>query len=58
MTAFQTPMIAMRRLDGNIDSEVHLEGLVAKPDPTTGHVLIPATFVLAMLQAGYFWSNT
>jgi hypothetical protein len=42
----------MKRADGTLDSEVHFEGHVVKPDQT-GVVLIPAEFVLAMMMAGY-----
>lgn len=49
-------LVAMRRADGAMDSEVHLDGLVVKPDET-GVVQIPAEFVMSMLNAGYEWSS-
>ena len=45
-------LVAMKRADGALDSEVHFEGHVVKPDPT-GVVMIPSEFVLSMLLAGY-----
>ena len=45
-------LVAMRRADGEADSEVHFAGHVVKPDQT-GVVLIPSEFVLAMMMAGY-----
>jgi hypothetical protein len=45
-------LIAMKRANGEMDSEVHFEGHVVKPDQA-GVVLIPAEFVLSMLLAGY-----
>jgi hypothetical protein len=46
------PLIAMRKADGPMDSEVHFAGHVAKPDQD-GVVLIPSEFVIALLMAGY-----
>jgi hypothetical protein len=46
-------LIAMKRADGSLDSEVHFAGHVVKPDYETGVVRIPAEFVLAMMMAGY-----
>jgi hypothetical protein len=45
-------LIAMKRADGTMDSEVHFAGHVVRPDQA-GVVLIPAEFVLSMLLAGY-----
>ncbi len=45
-------LVAMKRADGGLDSEVHFEGHVVKPDPT-GIVMIPSEFVLSMMMAGY-----
>jgi hypothetical protein len=45
-------LVAMKRADGGLDSEVHFEGHVVKPDQT-GVVLIPSDFVLSMMMAGY-----
>jgi hypothetical protein len=47
-----SPLISMRRADGAVDSEVHIEGFIIKPDEA-GIVLIPANHVIAMLMAGY-----
>ncbi len=45
-------LVAMKRADGGVDSEVHFEGHVVKPDQN-GVVMIPSEFVLAMMMAGY-----
>ena len=50
-------LVAMRRAAGTVDSEVHFEGHVVKPDQT-GVVLIPAEFVLSMMMAGYVHTPT
>jgi hypothetical protein len=46
-------LVAMQRADGSLDSEVHCEGHVIKPDPKTGVVMIPAEHTLSMMKAGY-----
>jgi hypothetical protein len=46
-------LVAMRRADGTMDSEVHFAGHIVRPDHQTGVVLIPAEFVLSMMMAGY-----
>jgi hypothetical protein len=48
--------VAMRRQDGAIDSELHLDGLVVKADDT-GLVRIPSQFVLSLMNAGYVWAE-
>jgi hypothetical protein len=46
-------LVAMKRPDGAVvDSEVHFEGHVVKPDQN-GVVLIPSEFVVSMFLAGY-----
>lgn len=45
-------LVAMQRADGSLDSEVHCDGYVTKPDPD-GVVMIPAEHVLSMMKAGY-----
>ena len=45
-------LVAMKRADGSLDSEVHCEGHVIKPDQN-GVVLVPAEHVLSMMMAGY-----
>jgi hypothetical protein len=45
-------LIAMQRADGSLDSEVHCEGHVIKPDQN-GVVMIPAEHVISMMKAGY-----
>jgi hypothetical protein len=45
-------LIAMQRADGSLDSEVHCEGHVIKPD-RNGVVMIPAEHVISMMKAGY-----
>jgi hypothetical protein len=50
-------LVEMRRADGKIDSEIHFEGHVVKPDET-GVVRIPAEFVLSMMMAGYVHTPT
>ena len=49
-------LVAMARADGTMDSEVHIEGFIIKPD-AAGVVLIPADHVMAMMLAGYVWSE-
>jgi hypothetical protein len=49
-------LVAMKRADGTMDSEVHIEGFIIKPD-AAGVVLIPAGHVMAMILAGYIWSD-
>jgi hypothetical protein len=46
-------LVAMRRADGSLDSEVHCEGHIIKPDHNNGVVLIPAEHVVSMMMAGY-----
>jgi len=48
-------LVAMRREDGLIDSEVHLPGLILRPGQD-GNVLVPSEHTVALLTAGYFWS--
>jgi hypothetical protein len=55
MSGNQT-LVAMARADGKIDSEVHIEGFIIKPDET-GVVLIPADHALSMIMAGYKWAD-
>jgi hypothetical protein len=45
-------LVAMQRADGSVDSEVHCEGCVIKPDQN-GVVLVPSEFVLSLMKAGY-----
>jgi hypothetical protein len=45
-------LVAMKREAGTVDSEIHFEGHIVKPDQA-GVVLIPSEFVLAMMMAGY-----
>jgi hypothetical protein len=45
-------LVAMQRADGSLDSEVHCEGHIIKPDPK-GVVLVPSQFVLSLMMAGY-----
>lgn len=45
-------LVAMKRADGGLDSEIYFEGHVIRPDQT-GVVMIPAEHVLSMLMAGY-----
>ena len=45
-------LVKMTRADGSLDSEVHCEGHVIKPDHN-GVVMIPAEHVLSMMKAGY-----
>jgi hypothetical protein len=49
-------LVAMKRADGGIDSEVHFESHVVKPDQN-GVVMIPSEFVLSMILAGYMWAD-
>jgi hypothetical protein len=49
-------LVAMRRADGAVDSEIHIEGFIIKPDEA-GVVLIPADHVLSMIMAGYKWAD-
>jgi hypothetical protein len=49
-------LVAMARADGKMDSEVHIEGAIIKPN-AAGVVLIPADHVMAMMLAGYVWSE-
>jgi hypothetical protein len=51
MSGNQT-LVAMKRADGTVDSEIHIEGFIIKPD-VAGIVLIPADQVIAMMMAGY-----
>jgi hypothetical protein len=55
MSGNQSPLISMKRTDGTI-SEVHLPGLVVKPDKN-GAVLVPSEFVVQLLNAGFIWAD-
>jgi len=45
-------LVAMKRADGSLDSEIHCEAHIIKPDHN-GVVLIPAEHVISMIMAGY-----
>jgi hypothetical protein len=47
-----TTLVAMKRADGSLDSEVHCEARIIKPDQN-GVVMIPAEHTVSMLMAGY-----
>jgi hypothetical protein len=49
-------LLAMARADGAMISELHLDGLVLKPDEK-GVFQVPAQFVVSLMNAGYVWSS-
>jgi hypothetical protein len=46
-------LVAMQRADGSLDSEIHCEGQIIKPNPKTGIVMVPSQFVVSLMMAGY-----
>jgi hypothetical protein len=51
-------LVAMKRPAGAVmDSELHLDGLIVKPDHATGIAWVPAEHVVALIGAGYLWAD-
>jgi hypothetical protein len=51
-------LVAMKRADGTVDSDIFLaDGSVVKPDEA-GRVLVHRDDVMGLMMAGYFYSQT